>query len=247
MQTLLISSTKKSSGKTIVTIGLVGLAPYGKPIYSDLIEEKLIDIKEDGSFRLDQSYFDYSTGFRMTNNKFNKLFKKEARKPETKILKFHMNVAASIQKVTEKIILKTLNSLKKEFNLENLCLAGGVALNCVANGLIQREKIFRNIWIQPAAGDAGGSLGSAPALWHMHLKKIRNPNKSDSMMGSYLGPSFSKNSVKNELESLGANYRIIEKKKMIKSVAKMISRGKAIGWFQGKMEFGPRALGSDQF
>jgi len=226
---------------------LMGLAPYGKPIYSDLIEEKLIDIKEDGSFRLDQSYFDYSTGFRMTNNKFNKLFKKEARKPETKILKFHMNVAASIQKVTEKIILKTLNSLKKEFNLENLCLAGGVALNCVANGLIQREKIFRNIWIQPAAGDAGGSLGSAPALWHMHLKKIRNPNKSDSMMGSYLGPSFSKNSVKNELESLGANYRIIEKKKMIKSVAKMISRGKAIGWFQGKMEFGPRALGSDQF
>tara|TARA_X000000950_G_scaffold288255_1_gene404144 strand:- start:3311 stop:5140 length:1830 start_codon:yes stop_codon:yes gene_type:complete len=223
---------------------LMGLAPYGKPIYSDLIEEKLIDIKEDGSFRLDQSYFDYSTGFRMTNNKFNKLFKKEARKPETKILKFHMNVAASIQKVTEKIILKTLNSLKKEFNLENLCLAGGVALNCVANGLIQREKIFRNIWIQPAAGDAGGSLGSALALWHMHLKKIRNPNKSDSMMGSYLGPSFSKNSVKNELESLGANYRIIEKKKMIKSVAKMISRGKAIGWFQGKMEFGPRALGS---
>ena len=223
---------------------LMGLAPYGKPIYPDLIEEKLIDIKEDGSFRLDQSYFDYSTGFRMTNNKFNKLFKKEARKPETKILKFHMNVAASIQKVTEKIILKTLNSLKKEFNLENLCLAGGVALNCVANGLIQREKIFRNIWIQPAAGDAGGSLGSALALWHMHLKKIRNPNKSDSMMGSYLGPSFSKNSVKNELESLGANYRIIEKKKMIKSVAKMISRGKAIGWFQGKMEFGPRALGS---
>ena len=223
---------------------LMGLAPYGKPIYADLIEEKLVDIKEDGSFRLDQSYFDYSTGFRMTNNKFNKLFKKKVRKPETKIQKFHMNVAASIQKVTEKIILKTLKSLKEEYNLENLCLAGGVALNCVANGLIQREKIFKNIWIQPAAGDAGGSLGSALALWHMHLKKKRNPSKNDNMKGSYLGPSFSKNSVKDELEKLGANYKILEKKKMIKSVAKMISKGKAIGWFQGKMEFGPRALGS---
>jgi len=222
---------------------LMGLAPYGKPIYADLIEEKLVDIKEDGSFRLDQSYFDYSTGFRMTNNKFNKLFKKKVRKPETKIQKFHMNVAASIQKVTEKIILKTLKSLKEEYNLENLCLAGGVALNCVANGLIQREKIFKNIWIQPAAGDAGGSLGSALALWHMHLKKKRNPSKNDNMKGSYLGPSFSKNSVKDELEKLGANYKILEKKKMIKSVAKMISKGKAIGWFQGKMEFGPRALG----
>ena len=223
---------------------LMGLAPYGKPIYADLIEEKLVDIKEDGSFRLDQSYFDYSTGFRMTNNKFNKLFKKKVRKPETKIQKFHMNVAASIQKVTEKIILKTLKSLKEEYNLENLCLAGGVALNCVANGLIQREKIFKNIWIQPAAGDAGGSLGSALALWHMHLKKKRNPSKNDNMKGSYLGPSFSKNSVKDELEKLGANYKILEKKKMIKSVAKMISKGKAIGWFQGKMEFGPRALGN---
>ena len=124
-----------------------------------------------------------------------------------------MNVAASIQKVTEKIILKTLKSLKKEFNLENLCLAGGVALNCVANGLIQREKIFKNIWIQPAAGDAGGSIGSALALWHMHLKKNRNPNKNDNMKGSYLGPSYSNNSVKDELENLGANYKILEKKK----------------------------------
>ena len=150
---------------------LMGLAPYGKPIYSDLIEKKLIDIKEDGSFRLDQSYFDYSTGFKMTNEKFSKLFKKEVRKPESKIQKFHMDIAASIQKVTEKIILKILKSLKQEFNLDNLCLAGGVALNCVANGLIQREKIFKNIWIQPAAGDAGGSIGSALAVWYMHLKK----------------------------------------------------------------------------
>ena len=153
---------------------LMGLAPYGKPIYSDLIEEKLVDIKEDGSFRLDQSYFDYSTGFKMTNNKFNKLFKKEARKPETKIQKFHMNVAASIQKVTEKNNFENPQVVEKEFNLENLCLAGGVALNCVANGLIQREKIFKNIWIQPAAGDAGGSIGSALALWHMHLKKPKS-------------------------------------------------------------------------
>ena len=223
---------------------LMGLAPYGKPIYSDLIEEKLVDIKEDGSFRLDQSYFDYSTGFKMTNNKFNKLFKKEARKPETKIQKFHMDIAASIQKVTEKIILRALKSLKKEFNLENLCLAGGVALNCVANGLIQREKIFKNVWIQPAAGDAGGSLGSALALWYMHLKKKRTPTKNDSMHGSYLGPAYNKSFIKNELQKLGANYKFFEKKQMLKSVAKMIAKGKAIGWFQGRMEFGPRALGS---
>ena len=223
---------------------LMGLAPYGQPIYSDLIEEKLIDVKDDGSFRLDQSYFDYSTGFKMTNNKFDKLFKKKARKPETQIQKFHMDIAASIQKVTEKIILKVLKSLKQEFNIENLCLSGGVALNCVANGLIQREKIFKNIWIQPAAGDAGGSLGSALALWYMHLKKRRTPDKNDSMRGSYLGPAYDKNSIKNELQRLGANYKFLEKKQMLKSVAKMIAKGKAIGWFQGRMEFGPRALGS---
>ncbi len=223
---------------------LMGLAPYGKPIYSDLIEKKLIDIKEDGSFRLDQSYFDYSTGFKMTNEKFSKLFKKEARKPETRIQKFHMDIAASIQKVTEKIILKILKSLKQEFNLDNLCLAGGVALNCVANGLIQREKIFKNIWIQPAAGDAGGSIGSALALWHIHFKKNRVLTKNDKMSGSYLGPSYDLNSIKSYLEKIGANFKILEKRKMLRTVAKMISKGKAIGWFQGKMEFGPRALGS---
>ena len=223
---------------------LMGLAPYGKPIYSDLIEKKLIDIKEDGSFRLDQSYFDYSTGFKMTNEKFSKLFKKEARKPETRIQKFHMDIAASIQKVTEKIILKILKSLKQEFSLDNLCLAGGVALNCVANGLIQREKIFKNIWIQPAAGDAGGSIGSALALWHIHFKKNRVLTKNDKMSGSYLGPSYDLNSIKSYLEKIGANFKILEKRKMLRTVAKMISEGKAIGWFQGKMEFGPRALGS---
>jgi len=223
---------------------LMGLAPYGKPIYSDLIEKKLIDIKEDGSFRLDQSYFDYSTGFKMTNEKFSKLFKKEVRKPESKIQKFHMDIAASIQKVTEKIILKILKSLKQEFNLDNLCLAGGVALNCVANGLIQREKIFKNIWIQPAAGDAGGSIGSALAVWHMHLKKRRVLTKNDKMNGSYLGPSYNLNLIKGELEKIGAHFKILEKRKMLRTVAKMISQGKAIGWFQGKMEFGPRALGS---
>ncbi len=223
---------------------LMGLAPYGQPIYSDLIEEKLIDIKDDGSFRIDQSYFDYSIGFKMTNNKFNKLFKKKARKPETKIQKFHMDIAASIQKVTEKIILKALKSLKKEFNIENLCLAGGVALNCVVNGLIQKEKIFKNVWIQPAAGDAGGSLGAALALWYMHLEKKRVPSKNDIMRGSYLGPAYSKKFIKNELQKLGANYKLLEKKKMLESVAKMIANGKAIGWFQGRMEFGPRALGA---
>ena len=223
---------------------LMGLAPYGKPIYSDLIENKLVDIKEDGSFRLDQSYFDYSTGFKMTNEKFSKLFKKEARRPETKIQKFHMDIAASIQKVTEKIILKILNSLKQEFNLDNLCLAGGVALNCVANGLIQREKIFKNIWIQPAAGDAGGSIGSALAMWYMHLNKRRVLTKNDKMSGSYLGPSYDLDSIKSDLEKSGANFKILEKRIMLRTVAKMISEGKAIGWFQGKMEFGPRALGS---
>ena len=223
---------------------LMGLAPYGEPIYSDLIENKLVDIKEDGSFRLDQSYFDYSTGFKMTNEKFSKLFKKEARSPETKIQKFHMDIAASIQKVTEKIILKILYSLKQEFNLDNLCLAGGVALNCVANGLIQREKIFKNIWIQPAAGDAGGSIGSALAMWYMHLNKTRVLTKNDKMSGSYLGPSYDLGSIKSDLEKSGAHFKILKKRKMLRTVAKMISKGKAIGWFQGKMEFGPRALGS---
>ena len=223
---------------------LMGLAPYGKPIYADLIENKLVDIKEDGSFRLDQSYFDYSTGFKMTNEKFSKLFKKEARRSETKIQKFHMDIAASIQKVTEKIILKILKSLKQEFNLDNLCLAGGVALNCVANGLIQREKIFKNIWIQPAAGDAGGSIGSALAMWYMYLNKSRVLNKNDKMNGSYLGPSYNLASIKSDLEKSGAHFKILEKRKMLRTVAKMISKGKAIGWFQGKMEFGPRALGS---
>ena len=155
-----------------------------------------------------------------------------------------MDIAASIQKVTEKIILKILNSLKQEFNLDNLCLAGGVALNCVANGLIQREKIFKNIWIQPAAGDAGGSIGSALAMWYMYLNKRRVLNKNDKMNGSYLGPSYNLASIKSDLEKSGAHFKILEKRKMLRTVAKMISKGKAIGWFQGKMEFGPRALGS---
>ena len=156
---------------------LMGLAPYGKPIYADLIKNKLLDIKDDGSFRLNQDYFDYSTGFKMTNEKFSDLFKNPPRKSESNIKEIHMDIAASIQNVTETIILKILESLKKEYEIENLCLAGGVALNCVANGLIQKHKILKNIWIQPAAGDAGGSLGAALALWYMHLKKKKELNK----------------------------------------------------------------------
>ena len=152
----------------------MGLAPYGKPIYSNLIKKNLVDIKNDGSFRLNQDFFSYATGFTMTNAKFNKLFGQNPRKPESKILKFHMDIASSIQKVTEEIMLLMLTNLQKDFKQENLCLSGGVALNCVVNGLIKKKNIFKNIWIQPAAGDAGGSLGSALALWYMHLKKKKN-------------------------------------------------------------------------
>ena len=151
----------------------MGLAPYGKPKYANLIKSKLLDLKDDGSFRLNQDYFDYSTGFKMTNEKFSNLFKNPPRKPESSFKEIHMDIAASIQDVIESIVLKILESLKKEYSIENLCLAGGVALNCVVNGLIQK-KIFKNVWIQPAAGDAGGSLGAALALWYMHLKKKKN-------------------------------------------------------------------------
>ena len=170
----------------------MGLAPYGKPTYTKLIKEKLIDIKEDGSFRINQKYFDYATGFTMTNKHFNKIFNCIPRKPESKLEPIHMNIAASIQKVTEEIVIKILTYAKKEFNSENLCLAGGVALNCVINGLIVRKKIFKNVWIQPASGDAGGSLGAALSFWHMHLKKERFTNKNDIMNGSYLGNCYEK-------------------------------------------------------
>ena len=222
---------------------LMGLAPYGENKYSHLIK-KIIDIKDDGSFRMDQSYFDYSTGFKMTSSKFNDLFKKEPRKPETKITKFYMDLAASIQNVTEEILLKILKSSKSEYNFQNLCLAGGVALNCVANGKIIESKLFKKIWIQPAAGDAGGAIGAALAFWYQNLKKKRIISNSNSMKGSYLGPKFENNEVLNELKQVGAKFKRINSNNLVKKVSKYLKNGKAVGWFSGRMEFGPRALGA---
>ncbi len=223
---------------------LMGLAPYGKPRFADKIKENLIDIKDDGSFRLNQDYFDYSTGFRMTNKKFDLLFNEIPRKPESKIKEFHKDIAASIQIVTEELMIKILKNLKKEYSYENLCLAGGVALNCVANGKIKKEKIFKNIWIQPAAGDAGGAIGSALAVWYMFFKKRRIINKDDSMKGGFLGPNYKREEIIKSLNILGANYDDLNINKIITKTATAISKGKAVGWFQGKMEFGPRSLGS---
>ena len=222
---------------------LMGLAPFGEPKYVKLIKDNLIDIKPDGSFRLDQSFFDYSTGFQMTSKKFDKLFGKPARNAESSISQFYMDIASSIQNVTEEVLLMMLKSLKHEYKIENLCMAGGVALNCVANGLI-KKKLFKNFWVQPAAGDAGGALGATLAFWFMHLKKKRIVNSNDDMKGSYLGPSFNIREIKNFLDNVGATYTLYEKSKMIKKVAKLVSNGKSLGWFQGRMEFGPRALGA---
>ena len=223
---------------------LMGLAPYGSPKYVDKIKKNLVDIKEDGSFRLDQNFFNYSTGLTMTNKKFHNLFGQEPRdSKKDQITQFHMDVAASIQKVTEDIILKMCVSLRKEYNISNLCLAGGVALNCVANGKILKSKIFDNIWIQPAAGDAGGSLGAALAYWYLELNNERNDTNKDEMRGSYLGPSYSNENIEKSLKQIGAKYEFIESEILIDKVADDLSKGNAIGWFQGRMEFGPRALG----
>ena len=223
---------------------LMGLAPYGKPIYEDKVK-KLIDIKDDGSFRLDQKYFNYATGLTMTNKKFDDLFGHKPRNPQKeKINQFHMDIAASIQKVTEDIMIKLAKSIREEFKINNLCLAGGVALNCVANGKILKEKIFDKIWIQPASGDAGGSLGAALALWYIEDDNKRLVNLDDEMQGSYLGKEFSQKEIKEELASLGANFEILNYDNLIDKTADLISNGKALGWFQGRMEFGPRALGS---
>ncbi len=223
---------------------LMGLAPYGKPIYQNKIK-KLIDIKDDGSFRLDQSYFNYATGLTMTNDKFNKLFGKKPRDPEKdKITQFHMDIASSIQKITEEIMIKLAQGLRNEYGIKNLCLAGGVALNCVANGKILEKKIFDNIWIQPAAGDAGGSLGAPLALWFNELNNNRTIYKEDSMKGSYLGPKYSQNEIEEKLKKINAKYSVIKSKELIDITVNDLANGLAIGWFQGRMEFGPRALGA---
>ena len=225
---------------------LMGLAPYGEPRFKKLILKELLDLKEDGSFRLNMKFFNYATGLTMVNRKFTNLFGQNVRNPEKDLLtQFHMDIASSIQSVVEEIILKLISSLSKETKIKNLCLAGGVALNCVANGKILESKIFKNIWIQPAAGDAGGSLGAALAFWHQELGKDREIDKNkDSMQGSYLGPCFSEVDIEKTLKRLGATYEKKEKNALINVVAKALSLGKIVGWFQGRMEFGPRALGS---
>lgn len=223
---------------------VMGLAHYGEPKYKDLILNKLIDLKEDGSFRLNQSYFNYATGLTMTNEKFADLFGEPERKPESEQLtQFHMDIAASVQAVTEEVVLKMTRSLAREYSIPNLCLAGGVSLNCVANGKILRDKSFKEIWIQPAAGDAGGALGAALSVWHKEMNKPRKVKPTDSMKGSYLGPSYSQQDIEKELINCDAKFEAVAEAEMLEQTAQALAEGKAIGWFQGRMEFGPRALG----
>lgn len=223
---------------------VMGLAPYGEPRYADLIREKLITVADDGSFQLDMSYFDYATGLTMTNKKFDALFGGPPRTSETDLTQREMDLAASVQKVTEDIVLELAKGIAKETGERNLCLAGGVALNCVANGILLREKIFENIWIQPAAGDAGGALGAALSTWCLHHNKERVvASERDAMKGAYLGPEFTDDEIETELTACGANFKKLSENKMIEEVASALADEKAVGWMQGRMEFGPRALG----
>ena len=224
---------------------LMGLAPYGEPRYFNLILDNLIDIKADGSFRLNMSYFNYATGLKMISNKFSNLFGQPPRKAENKITQHEMDIAASIQKVTEEVILRLANTAYQELKTENLCLAGGVALNCVANGRISREGKFKNIWIQPAAGDAGGAIGAALAVWYQYLGNRRHTGTSDMMQGSYLGPQFDDNEIRKYFDDIKAKYDYFtEDGDLLSEVALILSKGYVVGWFQGRMEFGPRALGN---
>lgn len=225
---------------------LMGLAPYGQPDYVDRILDNLIDLKEDGSFRLDLTYFDYCTGLTMTNAKFADLFGAPVRDPNKDLLTpFHMNVAASIQKVTEEVMLRLARSLAQEHGLDNLCLAGGVALNCVANGHILRDGAFKNIWVQPASGDAGGAVGAALAVWHQFLGRERKINGSrDLMEGAFLGPAYSQRDVETRLAGAGAHFTVVSDEDVIEQTATSLAGGEAVGWMQGRMEFGPRALGA---
>ena len=219
---------------------VMGLAPYGEPHYADLISEKLITVADDGSFQMDMSYFDYATGLTMTNKKFDALFGGPPRLPEAELTQREMDLAASIQKVTEDIVVKIAKGIAKETGERNLCLAGGVALNCVANGILLREKIFDNIWIQPAAGDAGGALGAALSVWYLHHNNERKiTSQSDSMKGSYLGPEFTDKEIEAELKEFGAVYTKLSETDLIEKVATALAEEKAVGWMQGRMEFGP--------
>ena len=221
----------------------MGLAPYGKPKYVDLIKNNLIDIKPDGTFRLDLSYFKFHRGFRMTGKKFHKLFGQSPRKSESELTQFHMDLAASIQAVTEEIILKLARSLQAETGVENLCLSGGVALNCVANGKLLESGIFEHIWIQPASGDAGSAVGGALVAYHLHFKQPRTPNPHDSMRGTYLGPKYSNHEICTYLDRINAPYCSLCDPELMELVAELLEVGNIIGWFNGAMEFGPRALG----
>jgi len=223
---------------------VMGLAPYGEPVYADLIREKLITVAEDGSFQLDMSYFNYATGLTMTNKKFDALFGGPPRTSETELTQREMDLAASVQKVTEDIVLELAKGIARETGERNLCLAGGVALNCVANGILLRKKIFDNIWIQPAAGDAGGALGAALSTWYLHHNRERLAStKRDAMKGAYLGPEFTDKEIEAELTACGAKFKKLSEAEMIEEVASALADEKAVGWMQGRMEFGPRALG----
>jgi carbamoyltransferase len=222
---------------------VMGLAPYGDPKYVDLIRENLIDLKDDGSFRMDMSYFNYLAGLTMTNQKFAKLFGGPARQGESKLTQREMDIAASLQVITEEIMVKMSRYVRNLTGMKNLCLAGGVALNCVGNGKILREKVFDEIWIQPAAGDAGGALGIALYIWHQVLNSSRKVNRSDSMKGSYLGPEFDKESIRTFLQKDEIPFKEYDDNELIETVATYLKDEKVIGWFQGRMEFGPRSLG----
>jgi carbamoyltransferase len=223
---------------------VMGLAPYGVPRYADLIKEHLIDIKDDGSFHLDMTYFDYCTDLKMTNRKFDALFGGPPRTPETDLTQREMDLAASIQSVTEEVVIKLARDIAKITGQKNLCLAGGVALNCVANGKLLKEKIFERIWIQPAAGDAGGALGAALGAYYFHAKKPRVQSHGlDEMSGSYLGPAYTQDEIEQRLDVLGAKFDVLNDEDLINTTAKILASGKAVGWHQGRMEFGPRALG----
>ena len=223
---------------------LMGLAPYGVPRYTELILDNLVDVKPDGTFRLAMEYFDYATGLRMTNDRFSALFRRGPRAPESPLTQDEMDIAASIQVVTEDIVLRLAQTIHAETGLKNLCLAGGVALNCVANGRLLREGPFERLWIQPAAGDAGGALGCALATWHEYLDQPRDCNERDAMQGAYLGPAFTDAEAQESLEDIGAVYTTLPASELYASVAELLAKGNVVGWFQGRMEFGPRALGA---
>lgn len=223
---------------------VMGLAPYGEPKYAKLILDKLIDLKPDGSFRLDMSFFDYCTGFTMTNDRFAELFGEPVRGPDQLLTRFHMDVAASIQSVLDEAVLRLTRNLAKQTGSRNLCLAGGVALNCVANGKVLRDASFENIWIQPAAGDAGGAVGAALAAHHIFKNQPRETNGADGMSGSFLGPGFSQAEIERRMTAAGARFAVLGEDEMIETTAQALAGEKAVGWFQGRMEFGPRSLGA---